>query len=399
MKPRLIISALGASPPGTMGGNTKITIEMARCLAGSREVHVIVQEEKLKTFTSNLPQNHGIHIHTFLPYPGRDMFHPIRSTRWFIEHIRPILKDIKVGKEDFLFGCSDFHIDVLPFYVMQKEFGYRWLPSVFLFVPFVFENLARGYKFPAVKYIIYWFYQRFLFAVMKSRATGFVVTNESDFHYFPKRFDNKLFAYYGGVNTEQIPLHSSEHKKYDIVYCSRLHPQKGLDAFLDVWKEIVQKRPESKFAVIGNSVDHYDEYLKSKAERLGISGTIDWLGYVNNEAKFKIYAQSKLLAHTTVFDNNGMVAAEALCTGLPVVMQDIPALKNVYTAGCVKVPFGDKKAFADSILALISDPEKLSAVAPTPKQLAELRGHWKWEARAKEFDHWLDGIPSTTTSA
>ena len=32
MKNRLIIIALGLSRPGTMGGNSKITIEMARCL-------------------------------------------------------------------------------------------------------------------------------------------------------------------------------------------------------------------------------------------------------------------------------------------------------------------------------------------------------------------------------
>mgnify|MGYP003310649967 CR=1 FL=1 len=32
MKNRLIILALGLSPPGTMGGNSKITVEMAHCL-------------------------------------------------------------------------------------------------------------------------------------------------------------------------------------------------------------------------------------------------------------------------------------------------------------------------------------------------------------------------------
>ena len=36
MKNRLIILALGLSPPGTMGGNSKITIKMARCLASHR---------------------------------------------------------------------------------------------------------------------------------------------------------------------------------------------------------------------------------------------------------------------------------------------------------------------------------------------------------------------------
>ena len=32
MKNRLVIIALGLSRPGIMGGNSKITVEMARCL-------------------------------------------------------------------------------------------------------------------------------------------------------------------------------------------------------------------------------------------------------------------------------------------------------------------------------------------------------------------------------
>ena len=407
MKNRLIILALGLSPPGTMGGNSKITVEMARCLAGKREVHFIIPENKLATLTDNVPSDHGIHIHPIAAFTGEDKLNPLTSIKWFTPRLRAILKDISAGPNDFMYCCSDFHVDVVPPYVLQKEFGFRWLPSVFLFVPFLFENLSRGYKFPAVKYIIYWFYQRALFALMKRRATGFVVTNRSDFARFPKRFTNKLFDYYGGVNIEQIPPRTSNTQNlkpsnpFSVVFCSRLHPQKGIDAFLDTWELVVSKLkavpcspfPVPSLSIIGNGEPAYESYLRDKAKRLGIADTIDWLGYVNNEAKFKIYASSKVFVHPTVFDNNGMVAAEALCTGLPVVMQDLPALRDVYTTGCIKVPFGDRNAFAAAVVSLLTDPAKYAATAPTPDQLAALRAHWNWEARAKEFSSWLDTLP------
>ena len=258
MKNRLIILALGLSPPGTMGGNSKITVEMARCLAGKREVHFILPENKLVTLTDNVPANHGIHIHTLPAFTGEDKLNPIAAIRWFTPRLRSVLREISAGPNDFLYCCSDFHVDVLPPYTLQKEFGFRWLPSVFLFVPFVFENLSRGYKFPAIKYIIYWFYQRALFALMKRRATGFVVTNRSDFARFPKRFANKLFDYYGGVNIEQIPGRRSkvEGRTKDVVFCSRLHPQKGIDAFLDTWKIIVARlrsHPSSPIPLLPSS--------------------------------------------------------------------------------------------------------------------------------------------------
>ena len=399
MKNRLIILALGLSPPGTMGGNSKITVEMARCLAGKREVHFILPENKLATLTDNVPANHGIHIHALPAFTGEDKLNPIAAIRWFTPRFRTVLREISAGPDDFLYCCSDFHVDVLPPYTLQKEFGFRWLPSVFLFVPFVFENLSRGYKFPAIKYLIYWAYQRTLFALMKRRATGFVVTNRSDFARFPKRFTGKLFDYYGGVNIEQIPSNPLP-KCRDVVFCSRLHPQKGIDAFLDTWKLVIKRfksLPSSLFplpslSIIGNGSPSYESYLKDKAQRLGIADTIEWLGYVNNEAKFRIYSESRVFVHPTVFDNNGMVAAEALCTGLPVVMQDLPALRDVYTTGCLKVPFGNRDAFAAAVVSLLTDPAKYAATAPTPDQLTALRAHWKWGSRTAEFDRWLDSL-------
>lgn len=388
---RLIIYALGLSPPGTMGGNSKIALETARCLSDSIEVHFVLPQEKLATLENAIGRTPSLNIHAFPPFNLDDKRHPIAVIRHYAEPTRALFEKLAVGEDDVVFAISDFHIDVLSLYHLQREFHFKWLPSVFLFVPFIVENLSRGYRFPPVKYLIYWCYQRALFCLMKRRATGFVVTNESDFGHFPKRFSNKLFAYYGGVNIEQIPKESRS-KKYDVVFCSRLHPQKGIAGFLDVWKQVLSRLPNAKLAVIGNGAPEYEKFLKDKAHCLAIDHSIDWLGYVNGPEKFSIYAQSRVFAHPTVFDNNGMVAAEALCTGLPVVMQDLPSLRNVYATGCVKVPFGDKNAYAREIVALLDDPKNLSATAPSPAEVKRLRDHWRWESRANQFFAFLQGL-------
>jgi len=403
---RLIICALGASIPGTMGGNTKIAIEMARCLARHQSVLVFLPQYKLPTFVANLPSSHGITFHTLDDFPGDEKFQPLRCSTWYLRKTRELFEKLDVNSNDTIFSCSDFHMDVLPIYWLQRRFGFQWIPSVFLFIPFLFENLSRGYRFPAAKYVVYWVYQRILFALMKQRASAFVVTNTSDFCRFPQRFIGKIFAYYGGVNTEQIPQikqsNNQETKQVSVVFCSRLHPQKGIDAFLDTWQLVIQTIQQSnnqaihpRLSVIGNGEPNYETYLKNKANRLGISKTIDWLGYVNNEEKYAIYANADLFVHPTVFDNNGMVAAEALCTGLPVVMQDLPALRHVYTTGCRKVPFGDRTAFASAIVELATNPAKRAALAPTKDQIAALRSKWQWESRASEFAAWLQHLANT----
>ena len=121
-----------------------------------------------------------------------------------------------------------------------------------------------------------------------------------------------------------------------------------------------------------------------------MADTVDWLGYVNGEAKYAIYRSARVFVHPTVFDNNGMVAAEALCSGLPVVMYDLPPLRHVYTTGCVKVPRGDKEQFAQEVARLLSDPDRARAVAPNAEQTGELRVFWDWPERVRRFAAWLD---------
>lgn len=379
---RFWIFALGLSRPGTMGGNSKIALESARCLADAGEdVHLIVPSDKVKTVEGAIVNQSKIRLHVVAAFPGEDKFHPLSASRHFIAETRKVFGAEAVGPSDTVWGISEFHADVVPLWVLKREFGFRWIASVFLFVPFVFENLSKGYGFPPVKYLVYWVYERLLFRLARLRAEAFVITNDTDRKFFPKAFQKNVFAFYGGVNVEQIP-EGYVPKVRDVVFCSRLHPQKGIDGFLDAWKMVIGDCPRARLTVIGNGTPEYEVYLKDKATRLGIAETIEWLGYVNNEAKFKIYSEAKVFVHPTVYDNNGMVAAEALCSGLPVVMYDLPALRDVYTTGCVKVPFGDKAQFAAEVVRLLADP---SRVAPDVAQIEALRVKWNWANRVATF--------------
>lgn len=385
-KGRLIISAFGISPPGTMGGNSKIALELARYVYKYTEVHIFLQDYKIKTITENIPKSASLHIHAVSDYPQDFIFRPISSTLHFYRFMRRELSLIGMTKDDFVYACSDWHADILPLMLLQKKMHFTWVASFFLFVPGFFENVYKQYGFPKFKYILYRMYQRFLFAILCRKANCYIITNESDKKEFPKRLRKKVFPFYGGVNIEQIP-EGSVKKSRDAVYCSRLHPQKGLLKFLDAWKIVLDKCPSAKLSVIGNGDAKYEAKLHSRAKALGIDGSIEWLGYVNNREKYEIYLSAKVLVHTTVFDNNGMVAAEALCSGLPVVMFDLPALRDVYTVGCTKIPFGDYRAFANAVVERINSPSKLKF-----NEIEELRDKWNWNSRCANMMQWLELI-------
>ena len=388
MKKRFIIQAIAISPPGTMGGNTKIALEMTRNLADDYDVHVIVPDYKLATFTDNISDTAKFTLHPVPGFRRNDLLHPLASILHYRREVEKTFRELAVDEDDIVYTATDGHTDVVHLWLLHRRYRFKWIGSFFLFVPGLIDNTIHHYGFPRFIYAGLWCYQRVLFALLKSRCLAFVITNTSDERHFPRKFKDRIFAFYGGVNTEQIPP-SVEKKKRDVVFCSRLSYQKGIWGFLDAWKLVLEKCPIARLTVIGNGAPDYERELKTKAVRLGIADSIEWLGYVNNKAKFNIYSETKVFVHPTVYDNNGMVAAEALCSGLPVVMYDLPALREVYTTGCTKVPFGDKQAFADQVIRLLSDPSYYATIIPTSEQVAALRAHWDWSNRTEEFRRWL----------
>jgi glycosyltransferase involved in cell wall biosynthesis len=271
---------------------------------------------------------------------------------------------------------------------LKPKFRFTWIPSTFLFFPSPWENLTHRYGFPLFLYTLAYIYQRIIFQFIKLRGDLFVITNDCDKAYFPRAWQQRIFAFYGGVNSEQIQSLAQEQieTKYDVVFCSRLCTQKGIMPFLDIWSRVIQHLPEARLAIIGNGVPTFEKILYEKADKLKLAHTITWLGYVNNTDKYRVYRASRLFVHPTVYDNNGMVAAEALCTGLPVVMNDLPSLRDVYTIGCAKMDFSNYDQTAQLLVQFLTDPIAYQQLKPTHNQVVELRTQWDWTNRCKQFE-------------
>jgi glycosyltransferase involved in cell wall biosynthesis len=389
---RFIITGLAMSPPGTMGGNTKIALEIARHFSKTFLVIIIIQKDKIKTITENIEVNDNIEIYPINSYPKASLLYLFHDAWYYTKELDKAFTALSVQLGEPVFNCSDFLSEAFSSFWLKPKFKFAWIPSSFLFIPSPYENLSRRYGFPFFLYILVYIYQHLIFQLIKMRGDLFVITNDCDKKYFPRQWHNRIFAFYGGVNIEQIKAieHEPIETKYDLVFCSRLCVQKGILQLLDIWKLVVAQMPTAKLAVIGNGAPLFEKHLKEKAGRLNISHTIEWLGYVNNQEKYRIYRVSRLFVHPTVYDNNGMVAAEALCTGLPVIMNDLDNLKTVYTTGCVKSNFSDYETTANTIVRLLTDSMTYTHVKPTSAEINGLRHKWDWATRCSEFERFLN---------
>lgn len=371
-----------------MGGNTKILFELINNLSEKYDFVVFTSEEE--SFKKNINNIERIKL-VVLPYPFKKMSYgdQFKEIRYVTNFYDEYFKSHRIKKEDYFYAVSDFAPDVIPLYRLRAKHKFIWIPTLFLFIPNPIENIVKSYEFPFLKYIVYFLYQRYLFLLMRRRLDLCVITNIADKKYFPKSLWDKVLPIYGGVNKEQIEEATSggvAKKEYEAVFCSRLHPQKGIGKLLDAWRLVVGEIPNARIVIIGNGEKEYEEYLKNKALDLGLEKNILWLGYVNNTDKYKIYLKSKMLLHATVYDNNGMVATEALCSGIPVVLYDLENFKKLYSAGCVKVTEGNIVEYSKAVIKMLNDEEYYKSICPNKKDIIRLRDEWSWENRASIFN-------------
>ena len=102
-----------------------------------------------------------------------------------------------------------------------------------------------------------------------------------------------------------------------VLFLSRLHPKKGLMNLLNAWAALAPLG--WKLQIAGpDEGDHLAEVM-ALARRLGVGGAIEYLGELTGDAKAQAYLSADLFVLPTFSENFGVVVAEALAHGLPVI--------------------------------------------------------------------------------
>ncbi len=91
--------------------------------------------------------------------------------------------------------------------------------------------------------------------------------------------------------------------------------------------------------------------------RLGLDGRVELVGRVEGQAKHRLLRRAQLVCMPSRYETFGIVAAEALATGTPVLIFAIPCLREVVSEATGRlVPPGDTDGFAKAMRALALDP-------------------------------------------
>lgn len=102
-----------------------------------------------------------------------------------------------------------------------------------------------------------------------------------------------------------------------LLFLSRLHPKKGLADLIEVF---ASSAPDNwELIVAGNDESNYGKKLQEEVARRGLSERIDFCGPVGDKAKWALYASADCFVLPSYSENFGLVVAESLISGVPVV--------------------------------------------------------------------------------
>ncbi len=185
-------------------------------------------------------------------------------------------------------------------------------------------------------------------------------------------------------NSCDIPAAVNQDKEKSIIYVGRLtHPDKRIDRLIEVWRRVCESLPEWTLTIVGDGEER--ENLEALAAGLP---RVKFAGHQTDVSTF--YQKASILCLTSAIESWGLCLMEAQTYGVVPVAFDCSAgvchLLSPDGENGVLVAEGDIDAYADKLLALANDEERLAAMRENVLRKSAGYGYEKMGRK------WLDVI-------
>lgn len=125
---------------------------------------------------------------------------------------------------------------------------------------------------------------------------------------------------------------SPVHRQRVALFLSRVHPVKGLVNLVRAWAQVAPVGWRLRIAG-PDDVGHLGEVL-ALVRQLGLQDSVDYVGAVEGSTKTALYNAADVFVLPTFTENFGVVVAEALAHGVPVITTHGAPWGDLETFGC-----------------------------------------------------------------
>ncbi|NIK75372.1 glycosyltransferase involved in cell wall biosynthesis [Paenibacillus castaneae] len=168
-----------------------------------------------------------------------------------------------------------------------------------------------------------------------------------------------------------------------LLYVGRLVPLKGIEPLLNAISKLKQSGNKVRLDLVGTGSRSYVNHLKALARKLGISSEVRWLGFQSQSKVQKIYATYGAVVMPSSQESFGLVALEALASGIPLVSTRAGGLAEFVNSSVAQtIPRADSTAIAASIKAMWSNKPLTDKRVAAGRRLAS---KYQWPQAANRY--------------
>ncbi len=178
------------------------------------------------------------------------------------------------------------------------------------------------------------------------------------------------------------PDPSVPRKTDELLFVGRLVEKKGVQSLLEAIPNVMEKHPTVRLVLAGSGP--MEQELKQQAQRLHLSGRVDFLGMVAQTQLPALYQRATIAIFPFVVAKSGdqegfgLVQVEAMGCECPVIAGDLPAIHDIITHEENGLIFqsGNAQALADAIIKLLYDPELRARLAGKGRKSVVQKFDW-----------------------
>lgn len=169
-----------------------------------------------------------------------------------------------------------------------------------------------------------WLKKRVAWLVYQRRdlaaATAFHATSEEEARDIRRLgFRQPIAVIPNGISLpREMPPRLPQKEGRQVLFLSRIHPVKGLLNLIQAWK-LADVSPSWELVIAGPGDECHRREVEHLAQKLKVDGRIRFLGPVSHDEKWQVYRDADLFILPSFSENFGLVVAEAMAAGLPVI--------------------------------------------------------------------------------
>ena len=196
--------------------------------------------------------------------------------------------------------------------------------------------------------------------------------------------EKKIYISSNGINSDYFNLSQPGALAYDGVFLGRMNASKGVDDLLTIWKKVCEKNPEAKLAIIGGAEKKFKLEFIQRIKSAGLEKNILVLGFLEDEKAFSLLKASKVFIFPSHEEGWGIVVAQALACGVPVVSWDLSVYKEIFENHTIRVEENNTNLFAETVVKLLENDFKRKEIGESGYEFIK-KCSWK-EVAKKELE-------------